>query len=84
MIQNILILTLVLNNTFNQIDKISKDEKRIIDSLTKAYNRNVLGYTVINGKITHLQFVRKGKWYELPLIGFRIERPLNYGKRKNT
>lgn len=67
-----------------QIDKPSKEEKQFTDSLSRVYNKNVVGYTTINGKITHIQYIKNGREYELSLTGFRIEKPTNNtNKRKN-
>lgn len=59
--------------TYSQIDTPSKEGKRITDSLSKVHNRVVIGYTTINGKITHIQHIKNGREYELSLVGFQLD-----------
>jgi hypothetical protein len=67
-----LILCLLSAFCYSQ-DRITKKEKKIVDSLSKIYNRNVIGYTKVGNTMTHIQFIRNKREYELSLVGFRLE-----------
>lgn len=55
------------------VDQPTKRDKEIIDSLSKVYERNVVGYTKIGNTMTHIQFIKNNRTYELSLVGFRLE-----------
>ena len=79
----VLVLGFILN--FNiQIDAPSIQGKRITDSLSKIYNKKVIGYTTINKQITHIKYIKKGREFELSLTGFRIETPVVIEKKKKN
>jgi hypothetical protein len=55
------------------LDLPTKIEKEFVDSLSKVYNRKVVGYTKIGNTMTHIQFIKNSRTYELSLVGFRLE-----------
>jgi ribosomal protein S17E len=59
--------------TQKPFDTLIKVDKNIVDSLSKVHSKKVTGYTRINGKITHFQFIENGKEWELSLVGFRLK-----------
>jgi hypothetical protein len=67
-----------------QIDTPCKEGKHITDSLSKIYNKKVIGYTTVNKQITHIKYIKRGREFELPLIGFRIETPVVIVKKKKN
>lgn len=66
------ILCLVSIFAYSQ-DQPTKEEKKIVDSLSKVYDRNVIGYTKVGNTMTHIQFIKNNREYELSLVGFRLE-----------
>lgn len=58
---------------YSQIDTAPTKSSPIIDSLSKAHDKTVIGYTKIGGKITHIKYIKNNKQYELSLVGFQLE-----------
>jgi hypothetical protein len=56
---------------------LANEEKHITDSLSKVFNKEVVGFTAIHGRISCIQYVKNSREYELPLTRFRIEKPVN-------
>jgi hypothetical protein len=70
-----LILWLVSLYVYSQdtLDHPTKREKEIVDSLSKVYNRKVVGFTKIGNTMTNIQYVKNNREYDLSLVGFRLE-----------
>lgn len=71
----ILILCSVSLSVYSQdtLDLPTKREKEIVDSLSKVYNRKVVGFTKIGNTMTNIQYVKNNREYDLSLVGFRLE-----------
>jgi hypothetical protein len=70
-----LILCLVSLSVYSQdtLDLPTKREKEIVDSLSKVYNKKVVGFTKIGNTMTNIQYIKNNREYELSLVGFRLE-----------
>jgi hypothetical protein len=68
----------------SQTDTPCKEGKQITDSLGKIYNKKVIGYTTVNKQITRIKYIIRGREFELPLTGFRIETPVVIVKKRKT
>jgi hypothetical protein len=71
----ILILCSVSLSVYSQdtLDLPTKREKEIVDSLSKVYNRKVVGFTKIGNTMTNIQYIKNNREYDLSLVGFRLE-----------
>jgi hypothetical protein len=70
-----LILCLVSLSVYSQdtLDLPTKREKEIVDSLSKVYNKKVVGFTKIGNTMTNIQYIKNNREYDLSLVGFRLE-----------
>jgi hypothetical protein len=68
----LVLITLITVNVSAQ-DITPLKDKYTIDSLSKVHKKKVVGFTKINGKITHFQFVENKKQWDMSLVGFRLK-----------